>query len=183
MGFRSLQHIPDTKVHNPRALPARFVPSSGFGCPLDGFLPSHPGRFCFAPAALMGFTLRSVLRAKGAPGVSAVSEPTYRCSFRYTLRHEGGRPARKAAVSGPRPFERPLQNGAGLAHRPPDAPLGFSLPGFTDEGLLRDFARNPLTRFPVAERAATDGASEYRSTLARPPPPFGRTRKRLRQPS
>ena len=53
-------------------LPARYVPPSGFGYPLDGFLPSIPCRFCFAPAALMGFTLRSFLLPEGirviAPG-------------------------------------------------------------------------------------------------------------------
>jgi hypothetical protein len=38
--------------------PARYVPPSGFGYPLDGLLPSVPCRFCFTPAALLGFTLR-----------------------------------------------------------------------------------------------------------------------------
>jgi hypothetical protein len=46
-------------------MPARYVPPSGFGYPLDGFLPSIPCRFCFAPAALMGFTLRSILLPEG----------------------------------------------------------------------------------------------------------------------
>jgi len=40
-------------------MPSRYVPSSGFGYPRDGSLPSDPCRFCFAPAALLGFTLRS----------------------------------------------------------------------------------------------------------------------------
>jgi len=65
MGFQSLQHTPGLRVHMPRALPARYVPPSGFGYPLDGLLPAIPCRFCFAPAALMGFTLRSVLLSKG----------------------------------------------------------------------------------------------------------------------
>jgi hypothetical protein len=34
---------------------ARFVPPSGFGDPLDGLLPSRPGRACFIPTALVGF--------------------------------------------------------------------------------------------------------------------------------
>jgi hypothetical protein len=46
-------------------LPARFVPPSGFGDPLDGFRPSNPCRFCFAPTALLGFTLRSVPPSQG----------------------------------------------------------------------------------------------------------------------
>jgi hypothetical protein len=61
MGFRSLQHIQESKVHTSRVLPTRFVPPSGFGYPLDGFLPSIPRRLCFAPTALLGFALRSIL--------------------------------------------------------------------------------------------------------------------------
>jgi hypothetical protein len=46
-------------------LPTHHVPPSGFGYPLDGLLPLIPCRFYFAPAALMGFTLRSFLLSKG----------------------------------------------------------------------------------------------------------------------
>jgi len=46
-------------------IPARYVPPSGFGYPLDGFLPSDPCRFSFTPAALLGFALRSFLLPKG----------------------------------------------------------------------------------------------------------------------
>jgi len=48
----------EPEVHLRGLCLSRFVPSSGFGCPLDGFLPRIPRRFYFAPAALMGFTLR-----------------------------------------------------------------------------------------------------------------------------
>jgi hypothetical protein len=63
---------------------ARYVPSSGFGYPLDGLLPPSPCRFCFTPAALLGFTLRSFLLPKGTRRVSAVDEPAYRFSRRYS---------------------------------------------------------------------------------------------------
>jgi len=50
-----------------RALPARLVAPSGFGYPLGALRPLAPGRFCFTPAALMGFTLRSFLLSKRRP--------------------------------------------------------------------------------------------------------------------
>ncbi len=56
-------------------LPARYVPPSGFGDPLDGLLPPSPCRLCFTPAALLGFTLRSFLLAKGIRRVSAGMNP------------------------------------------------------------------------------------------------------------
>ena len=55
----------DSKVYPSRALPARFVPPSGFGYPLDGFLPSNPCQFCFTPTALLGFALRSFPPSQG----------------------------------------------------------------------------------------------------------------------
>jgi hypothetical protein len=41
-----------------------YVPPSGFGHPLDGFLPSNPRQVCFTLAAPLGFTLRSVPLSK-----------------------------------------------------------------------------------------------------------------------
>jgi len=78
VGFASLQHMQGEKVHVTRALPTRYVPPPGFDYPLDGFLPFRPDRFCFAPAALLGFTLRSFLLAKGNRTVSGPDGPTYR---------------------------------------------------------------------------------------------------------
>jgi hypothetical protein len=56
-----------TKVHLPQALPARYVPPSGFGYPLDGFLPSDPCRSSFIPTALLRFALRSLPLPQGTP--------------------------------------------------------------------------------------------------------------------
>jgi hypothetical protein len=50
--------LEESEVHSSRVKPTRYVPPPGFGYPLDGFLPRIPRRFCFAPAALLGFTLR-----------------------------------------------------------------------------------------------------------------------------
>jgi hypothetical protein len=44
---------------------ARYVPPAGFGYPRGGLLPLSPCRFCFTPAALLGFALRSFLLSEG----------------------------------------------------------------------------------------------------------------------
>jgi hypothetical protein len=59
-----------------------FVPPSGFGYPLDGFLPSTPSEFCFTLTALLGFTLRSFTSPQG----STVLPPQFtHLSFSPTL--------------------------------------------------------------------------------------------------
>jgi hypothetical protein len=93
LGFPALQHIQGSKVHFTRALPARYSPPPGFDYPRGGFLPSSPGRFCFAPAALLGFTLRSFLLAKRCPLRFHRDGPTYRLSFRIYHPTEAGWPA------------------------------------------------------------------------------------------
>jgi hypothetical protein len=55
--------------------PARYVPPSGFGYPLGGLLPSVPCRFCFTPAALVGFTLRRFLLSEGIRCVTTRKHP------------------------------------------------------------------------------------------------------------
>jgi hypothetical protein len=55
----------DSAIHFTRACLTRYVPPAGFGYPLDGLLPPRPRRFCFTPAALLGFTLRSFPISKG----------------------------------------------------------------------------------------------------------------------
>jgi hypothetical protein len=105
--------------------PTRYVPPSGFGYPPDGLLPSIPCRFSFAPAALLGFTLRSVPLSKGIRGCYHPDGPTYRFAHRCSRRRSDG-PAQRAAVPGLHPFESPLLPDRGLVSRQPDAPLGFA---------------------------------------------------------
>jgi len=59
------------EVHCPRAKPARYVPPSGFGYPLGGLRPRIPCRFCFTPAALVGFHLRRFPLLTGVCSLSA----------------------------------------------------------------------------------------------------------------
>jgi len=54
-----------SEVHFSRVYQARSVPPSGFGYPLDGLRPPSPCRPCFIPAALQGFTLRSLALSRG----------------------------------------------------------------------------------------------------------------------
>jgi hypothetical protein len=113
-----------SKVHLMRVLPARYVPSSGFGYPLDGLLPSNPCRSCFIPAALMGFTLRSVLLTEG--GGTFPSRRTH-MPFSlplYPVQLHGAGPAGRGfwALTLPRV---PGDDGVCLARPPLVAPLGF----------------------------------------------------------
>jgi hypothetical protein len=153
----------------PRVLPARYVPPSGFDYPLDGFRPSIPRRFCFAPAALLGFTLRSFLLPKGRPYVSAPAYPrTVPPASETTYRSR--RPALQAAVSGHCPSGSPWRPSVGLARQPLAAPLGSALLGFALDGLDRVFTRSPLTRFAAPRLPADRPAPQ---SIDRPPPASG----------
>jgi len=75
----------DSAIHLLAKLAAlRYVPSSGFGYPLDGLLPPSPCRPSFMPAALMGFALRSFVPSGRYPPVSRSKGPTYRLICRYS---------------------------------------------------------------------------------------------------
>jgi hypothetical protein len=108
----------------PRVLPARYVPPSGFDYPLDGFLPSGPCRFCFTPAALLGFALRSFPRSRS---IRPFPTELTHLPFHPPVYPPPKRPGRP---DGPRflgrdPLERPWSPNAWLARRPLAAPLGF----------------------------------------------------------
>jgi hypothetical protein len=145
----------------------RYGPPSGFGYPLDGFLPSRPRRLCFTPAALLGFALRSLPLPRGnrafwpgrthIPFLPRVQPPS------------NGRPAPQAAVSGLLPSQESLAAGTGLASRPLAAPLSFTLPGYVGGGLCRDSARLPLTRFRYRPKPTTR-RPRVSPTLALPRP-------------
>jgi hypothetical protein len=79
--------------------PARSGPSSGFGYPLDGLRPSEPRRFCFAPAALLGFALRSFLLPNGSRGITTRKDPLAVSPAGFPIVRDNG-PAQQAAASG-----------------------------------------------------------------------------------
>ena len=146
MGFCSLQHGSESMVHLARALPARYVPPSGFGHPLDGLLPSNPCRFSLTPAALLGFTLRSFLLPARCSERFHPNAPTYRFSCRYTQCRSTW-PARQAAVPGVSPFRESLAVRRVFSTPATGCSLGFRPLRVLEGGLDRDFARSPLTRF------------------------------------
>jgi hypothetical protein len=84
-----------SKIHLPRALPARYGPPSGFGYPLDGFRPSIPCRFCFTPAALMGFYPSEPSPLERYPRRFRPKAPTYRFPCRCSRS-----PRRRAGPTG-----------------------------------------------------------------------------------
>jgi hypothetical protein len=146
-----------------RALPARYAPSPGFDYPLDGLLPANPRRLYFAPTALLGFALRSLLLPKGIralpPGSAHI--PFLPPLFPPPKRQNG--PASRG-FWGSTLSRVPRDRIVCLARRPPDAPLGFTLLGPTNRSLGEGFAPPPLTRFAdKATHALSAGTPEFQS--------------------
>jgi hypothetical protein len=106
--------------------PARFVPPSGFGYPLDGLLPSYPAPVLFHTGSAHGIRPSEPSPSARYPERFRPSGPTSRLFARFTTPHKAARPARTTAASGLCPVRESLATGALLARRPPAAPLGFS---------------------------------------------------------
>lgn len=166
MGFRSLQHMPDAGVHHSRDCRARFVPRSGFGCPLRGLHPPRPGRLCFKPTALVGFSPRSIPSPEGRR-IPAPAGPTCRFSARCSCREATGRNGRPRFLG--RSCESPGAAGqncssADRRQLPRDSPFQGQP--------AKAFSEIPPA---VLSRACTDraearrtDAAEYQSAIASP---------------
>jgi hypothetical protein len=123
----------------------RFVPSSGFGYPLDGLLPAKPHRPYFVPTALLGLNPSKRSPLAGWCRVSATTAPTYCLSRAFSTRdkHESaghtGRsfwvPVRRESLA-PRPVLGANSTGCslglsclpGLTGRATSAEISLSLP-------------------------------------------------------
>jgi len=132
---------------------ARYGPPAGFGYPLGGLRPPRPCRFCFAPAALLGFTLRSFLLAEGIRPVSGRKNPRTVYPVGYPAAEAMGRP-NEPRFPGFDPSESPWRPIAELARRPLVAPLGFAPSRVSRRKPGPGFARTPPTRFAVVSLAA-----------------------------
>jgi hypothetical protein len=104
-------------------MPTRYVPPSGFGYPLDGLLPANPCRFCFAPAALLGFSPSEDSLTKGIRGVTTRMNPHTVRPFGIPAAEAPGRHERLRFL-GFNPFESPNHPGEGLVRRPIRTSLG-----------------------------------------------------------
>jgi hypothetical protein len=145
---------------------ARYGPPTGFGYPLGGLRPPSPCRLCFAPAALLGFTLRSFLLTEGVGALSSATDPLTVQLAVVPAAEAVSRPD-EPRFPGFNPSESPWRPSAGLVRWLLVAPLGFALLGFAGGSLVRGFARTPPTRFTDATlRPAPAGASESRSAFA-----------------
>jgi hypothetical protein len=130
--------------------------SAGFTCPLRSAFrvwspswrlpPFDPCRLCFAPAALLGFTLRSFLLPKGIRPFPGRMDPPTVPPAGTPATEAKGRPLR-ATVSGLCPFLESLAAGRGFRASTAGCSLGFLPPRARSRQPWRDFARAPLTRF------------------------------------
>jgi len=171
-----------SEVHSTRALPAHYVPPSGFAYPLDGLLPPSPCRLSFAPAALMGFTLRSFLLLKGIHTFPhGRTHMPFQPSVFPTRRSGLGRP-NGLRLLGFDPSRSPSRPDAGLVRPPLDAPLGFALLGHPGDDLAQESTQTPPARLAQTTLRRKHHASEYQSVLAWPQPAFSKPNARSEQP-
>jgi hypothetical protein len=163
----------ESRVHIPRALPSRFVPPSGFGYPLGGLLLAMPRRFCFTPAALMGFTLRSFSSRKVSGPFPAGSTHVPFSQVGIPAPEGAGRLDR-ARFLGFAPSGSPKSHEHVFSTPATGCSLGFRPSRACHVRLDGNFAPSPLTRFSATALHRSDGAPEYRSASAPPRPPCGK---------
>jgi hypothetical protein len=185
MDFASLQHTRVRKSTRRGGSTSRYVPPSGFGYPLDGLLLPSPCRPYFVPAALMGFTLRSIPLSKGIRTFPPGS--THLPFLPPVAPSPKRRPVPKGRGSWALTLSRvPCGSNVCLRRRLAGYSLGFpTLPGHACDSLDRDPSQSPLTRFAdLLPEGSAGGAPECQSALAWPCPSSTASRRfGTRQPS
>jgi len=167
MGFGSLQHIKDRRSTSRRpSVPASFRPQGlitlSTVCSLRtraGFV-SCRRRSWDSPFG--AFSARTGTAAFPRPTAPHAVSPTTAPAVETAGRRDRPR------LPGIDPFERPSRRRRDERRLPPDAPLGFALPGHAGERLRGDFAPRPPARLGHGRfrRTAAPCASEYHSALA-----------------
>jgi len=137
-----------SKVHLGRASACPLRSALRVWLPSRRFTPFGPLPALFHAGGAHGITPSKRSPLEWLSDRFRTDAPTYRFAPAFFPTRTPGRPA------GPRflgfdPFESPLRSDAWLAQHPPDAPLGFSLPRYSSDGLVWDFAQTPLTRFAL----------------------------------
>jgi hypothetical protein len=178
MDSTSLQRIKVRKSTRRGGSTSRYVPPSGFGYPLDGLLLPSPCRPYFVPAALMGFTLRSVPLSKGTrtfpPGSTHLPflPPVPPSPKRQPV------PAGRGSWASTLP-RVPCESDVCLGRQLAGYSHGFrTLSGQSRDSLDRDPSQSPLTRFAdLLPEGSAGGAPECQSALAWPCPSSAASRR------
>jgi len=163
------------EVRFTRALPARHLPSSGFGYPLDGFLPRRPSRACFIPAVPWGTAPSKHLLAGGCPTLLSasarlpLSADLASTNRRFTEAGTCGPGFRVLPLASP----EPLELGRGPIHRPV-APMGFRPFQGTPATALIDLPADLLSRAWSWPRLPVDLVTAPQSLDRRPLGPTAR---------
>jgi hypothetical protein len=140
-------------------MPTRYVPPSGFGYPRDGLLPANPRRFCFTPAALLGFSPSEDSLTKGIRGVTTRMHPPTVSPYGIPAAETPGRLERLRFL-GFNPSVSPNLHAEGLARRPIRTSLGV-LP-------FRVSRQRPWSGFRPTSSLALSSSSD--DSLASPVP-------------
>ena len=146
---------------------------AGFTCPLRSalrvwlpsrrFPPFGPLPVLFHTGSAPGIPPSEPSPLKRYPRVSARMDPPTVSLSVSPATGVPGRPAEPRFL-GFDPLKSPFRSEARLTLRSPGAPLGFPLSGCFREGLVRIFARSPLSSLASSgQRPASARSSEYQS--------------------
>ena len=175
----------DPEVHSLRGFHVPLCSAFRVWLPSWRLTPSEPLSGLFRPDSAPGIHPSERSPLERYPNVSARKNPhavfpTGTAVAEATTRPGGPR------LLGFDPFESPLRPSC-VFNAPSRRmlPWVLTLPGHTDENLIRDPSQAPLTRFAdLLPEGWVGGASEYRSALAWPCPSSAASRRiRARQPS